>query len=338
LGVNIASIVQRSEIDIESLRGRVIAIDAYNAIYQFVSAIRQLDGRPLSDKDGRPTSHLIGLLHRNARLLLAGIRPVYVFDGIPNRMKAKTLEKRKELKMAAEAKYREALEKKDMEKAYSFAMQTTRLNEQIITESMRILELMGIPFLTAPEDGEAQASVMAARGDVWAIGSQDFDSLLFGAPRCVRNLTLSNRRKMPGRKAFREVSIEIMYLEETLRKLDITRDQLVDIAILVGTDFNEGVSGIGPKKALKLIKEKGAIEYTPFIEEIGPDNVKDVRSIFLKPKFIESYALRWRRPDRDGLINFLCREHEFTESNVLQAVESLASADIGSQESLDRWM
>ncbi len=337
MGVDISGIVERAEIDMDSLSGRRIAVDAYNAIYQFVSAIRQPDGRPLSDADGRPTSHLIGILHRNSRLLRAGIRPVYVFDGAPNRLKFETLDKRKEAKLRAEERYREAVEKKDMERAYSLAMQTTRLTDDIIAESARMLSLMGIPFLTAPEDGEAQASVMARRGDVWATASQDFDTMLFGSPRTVRNLTLSSRRRIPGKSGFSQVKLELVDMEHNLRRLGLRREQVVDLAILVGTDFNEGIKGIGPKKALKIIREKGRIEETGYAGSPGLEHLDAVRRIFLEPAFTEDYALEWRKPDAEGILDFLCTEHEFDRQNVMQAVDPLRSLNADSQQSLDRW-
>ncbi len=337
MGVDISGIVERAEIDMDSLSGRRIAVDAYNAIYQFVSAIRQPDGRPLSDADGRPTSHLIGILHRNSRLLRAGIRPVYVFDGAPNRLKFETLDKRKEAKLRAEERYREAVEKKDMERAYSLAMQTTRLTDDIIAESARMLSLMGIPFLTAPEDGEAQASVMARRGDVWATASQDFDTMLFGSPRTVRNLTLSSRRRIPGKSGFSQVKLELVDMEHNLRRLGLSREQVVDLAILVGTDFNEGIKGIGPKKALKIIREKGRIEETGYAGSPGLEHLDAVRRIFLEPAFTEDYALEWRKPDAEGILDFLCTEHEFDRQNVMQAVDPLRSLNADSQQSLDRW-
>ncbi len=337
MGVDISGIVERAEIDMDSLSGRRIAVDAYNTIYQFVSAIRQPDGRPLSDADGRPTSHLIGILHRNSRLLRAGIRPVYVFDGAPNRLKFETLDKRKEAKLRAEERYREAVEKKDMERAYSLAMQTTRLTDDIIAESARMLSLMGIPFLTAPEDGEAQASVMARRGDVWATASQDFDTMLFGSPRTVRNLTLSSRRRIPGKSGFSQVKLELVDMEHNLRRLGLSREQVVDLAILVGTDFNEGIKGIGPKKALKIIREKGRIEETGYAGSPGLEHLDAVRRIFLEPAFTEDYALEWRKPDAEGILDFLCTEHEFDRQNVMQAVDPLRSLNADSQQSLDRW-
>ena len=322
----------------ESLSGKRIAIDAYNAIYQFVSAIRQADGRPLSDTDGRPTSHLIGILHRNLRLLQAGIKPVYVFDGAPNRLKFATLQKRKEAKMRAEDRYREAIEKKDMERAYSLAMQTTRLTDEMIAESIRLLTLMGIPFLIAPEDGEAQASHMARQGNVWATASQDFDTLLFGSPRTVRNLTLSSRRRIPGKGGFSQVKLELVDLEYNLRKLGLSREQMIDMAILVGTDFNEGIMGIGPKKALKIMLENKSIENTKYVGLPGLEHLDAVRRIFIEPAFTDDYRLEWKRPDGDGIVDFLCTEHEFDKQGVEQAVASLNSIAADNQQSLDRWM
>ncbi|MBX8637092.1 MAG: flap endonuclease-1 [Thermoplasmata archaeon] len=338
MGVDISSIVERVEINMESLSGKRIAIDAYNAIYQFVSAIRQADGRPLSDTDGRPTSHLIGILHRNLRLLQAGIKPVYVFDGAPNRLKFATLQKRKEAKMRAEDRYREAIEKKDMERAYSLAMQTTRLTDEMIAESIRLLTLMGIPFLIAPEDGEAQASHMARQGNVWATASQDFDTLLFGSPRTVRNLTLSSRRRIPGKGGFSQVKLELVDLEYNLRKLGLSREQMIDMAILVGTDFNEGIMGIGPKKALKIMLENKSIENTKYVGLPGLEHLDAVRRIFIEPAFTDDYRLEWKRPDGDGIVDFLCTEHEFDKQGVEQAVASLNSIAADNQQSLDRWM
>jgi flap endonuclease-1 len=335
LGVDISGILKGTQIDFNDLSGKRIAVDAYNAIYQFLSAIRQPDGRPLSTSDGRPTSHLIGLLTRNIRLLNAGILPVYVFDGPPNEMKLRTLEERRKIKEEAEVKYREALERGDLEAARSYAMQTSRMTDTIVSESMKMLELMGIPHITAPEDGEAQASYMASSGHVWAVASQDYDSLLFGTPRLVRNLTVSGRRKLPGRKEYRDVEIVLYSLRENLESLGITREQLVDIAILVGNDFNEGIRGIGPKKGLALIKKAGRIEATQYFSQIGEDTVNSVRQIFLNPKYTESYELNWRKPRIEELIEFLI-DFEFSREHVISLISSLKSS-AHMQQSLDRW-
>lgn len=335
--MDISGILEKRSIKLEELSGTRVAVDAYNTIYQFVSAIRQPDGRPLSDSNGRPTSHLIGLLHRNTRLLGAGIRPFYVFDGMPSRLKAATLEKRKQVKIRAEEKYREAVEARDMTKAYSYAMQTTRLTDEMIHESMRLLEIMGIPHMTAPADGEGQASQLAQKGDVWAVASQDFDSLLYGTPRLVRNLNMSGRRKLPGRREYREVEIEMLELEPNLRRLGITREQLVDIAILVGTDFNEGVHGVGAKKGLAAVSREGRIEATQYADKLDHGHIDKVRRIFLEPDFSSDYVLEWKNPDEKALMEFLCDEHEFSRENVADALSSLKKAGVPAQQSLDRW-
>lgn len=337
MGVDISGILEKRAIKLEELRGTRVAVDAYNTIYQFVSAIRQPDGRPLSDSNGRPTSHLIGLLHRNTRLMGAGIRPFYVFDGMPSRLKAATLEKRKQVKIRAEEKYREAVESKNMEKAYSYAMQTTRLTDEMIHESMLLLDLMGIPHMTAPADGEGQASQMALRGDVWAVASQDFDSLLYGAPRLVRNLNISGRRKLPGRREYKDVDIEMLELEPNLRRLGITREQLVDIAILVGTDFNEGVHGVGAKKGLAAVSRDGKIESTQYAEKLDMSHVGKVRGVFLEPEFSQDYTLEWKSPDEPAIQEFLCEEHEFSRENVSDALAFLKKAGVPAQQSLDKW-
>lgn len=335
MGVDISAILEGRSIELEELSGKRVAIDAYNTVYQFLSAIRQPDGRPLSTRDGRPTSHLIGLLTRNIRLLNAGIMPVYVFDGAPNPLKAKTLGERRRVKERAEEKYREALERGDLEAARSYAMQTSRMTDTIVSESMKLLELMGIPYITAPEDGEAQASAMASTGVVWATGSQDYDSFLFGSPRLVRNLTVSGRRKVQGRREWKEVEISLFSLRENLERLGITREQLVDLAILVGNDFNEGIKGIGPKKGLALIRKQGRIESTPYFAEIGEETVTAVREIFLHPKYTSEYTLEWHRPEADGLVEFLCGGYEFSREHVLSLLSSLKQDY--SQQSLDRW-
>jgi len=337
LGVNIAPILERQKIDIGYLAGKRIAVDAYNTIYQFLSAIREQDGRPLSDRKGRPTSHLIGILYRNSTLLSEGVKPAYVFDGIPSSLKAKTLMKRSEIKRTAEQKYREAIEAGDTERAHTYAMQTSRLTEEMIIESRKLLELMGIPHLTAPEEGEAQASVMAAKGDVWAVASQDYDSLLFGAPRLVRNITISGRRKVPGKRAYSSVDVEIIELRENLARLKISREQLIDIGILVGTDFNEGVRGIGPKKALSAILKYGNLEGVPLHVEMDYQEVRSIREIFSQPRFTEEYRLEWKAPDIEGILKLLCEEHDFSKERVMSALAKLNSYTAYSQNSLDGW-
>ena len=261
MGVNLSGIVPAENISLEDLQGKIVAIDAYNAIYQFLSTIRGPDGTPLKDAMGRVTSHLTGLLYRNINLLEADIRPVYVFDGVPHELKSQTLAERSERRTKAHNEWREAVSEGDIERARCKATQSSRMTNEIAESSRILLTYLGIPVVQAPEEGEAQAAHMASIGDAWAASSQDYDSFLFGAPRLVRNLNISGRRKLPGSKEYRDISIELIELPKVLEANGLqTREQLIDLAILIGTDYNPGIRGIGPKKGLKLIQQHGDLQ------------------------------------------------------------------------------
>ena len=206
----------------------------------------------------------------------ARIRPVYIFDGTPHTLKNLTLQKRKDRKIKAEIEWKNAIEEGDLDRAKSMAQQTSRITEEIANQSKELLDMLGIPYIQAPSEGEAQACYMVKKGDAYAVGSQDFDCLLVGAPILIRNLTSSNRRKLPGKKAYTKVYPELIRLEYNLKLLNISQKQLVDMAILIGTDFNTGVKGLGPKKSLDLIKNVGNIENA--VAKIGAPTNKQSKS------------------------------------------------------------
>jgi len=331
MGVDIGSLFRKEKISFNDLHDRVVVIDAYNVLYQFLASIRQRDGTPLKDSKGRVTSHLSGLFHRTANIVEARIRPVYVFDGAPHPLKAKTLERRKERKEKAEKEWKEALEKGDIEKAKTKAQQTSRVTDDIVKQSKELLGILGIPYVQAPSEGEAQASYMVKKGDAYAVGSQDFDCLLIGSPVLVRNLTSSSRRKLPGKKAYAKVCPKQIRLEPNLKSLGISHKQLVDMAILIGTDFNDGVKGMGPKRSLKLIKKTGNIENA--VATIGGENaptfdeIRKVRKIFLEPKVTDDYSLSWSVPDNEKLIGMLCDEYQFTSERVEPVLEKFSNIE-----------
>lgn len=342
MGVNLRSIIKAKEITLVDLKGKAISIDAYNALYQFLAIIRQPDGTPLKDNQGRVTSHLSGLLYRTVNLVENSIKPVYVFDGKPPELKAIEIERRKAVKEEAVKKYEEALARGDFEAARMYAQATSVLTENMVNQAKRLLDLMGIPYVQAPSEGEAQAAYMAKKGDVFACGSQDYDSLLFGAPRLVRNISITGRRKLPRKNVYIEVKPELIALDEVLSDLNISREQLIDIAILVGTDYNpEGIKGIGPKKALTLIKQYGSLENA--LKHIPgasfPVDPAEIKKIFLKPQVTDNYEVKWRQPDIEGVVNFLCGEHDFSESRVRKAMEKLDKAmkETKTRTSLDMW-
>lgn len=346
MGVNLSDIVPVEQKELTDLSGQTLAIDAYNAIYQFLSIIRGPDGTPLKDDRGRVTSHLTGLLYRNINLIEAGIRPAYVFDGHPHVMKAQTLAERSERRSKAHEDWKEAVSEGDIEKARTKATQSSRISNDIVGTSRILLTYLGIPVVQAPEEGEAQAAYMASRGDVWAASSQDFDSLLFGAPRLVRNLNITGRRKMPGGKEYRDIHIEVVELEKVLQANGLRdREQLIDLCILMGTDYNRGIRGIGPKKGLKLIKEHGTLDRAlQAINSTIPD-VEVVREIFQRVEHIDEYKLEWKPPQRDKIVEFMCGDHGFTEARVNAALDRLEKrkpvkkpeAMPKSQSSLDMW-
>src|SRR5260370_19905552 len=214
-----------------------------------------------------------------------------------------------------------------------------RVTGSLLDDAKRLLTLMGIPWLEALEDAEAQASYMAARGDVWAVGSKDYDCLLYGAPVLARYLTLTGREWLPAQRRSRLLTPELIKLSENLALLDISREQLVDLAILIGTDFNQGVRGIGPKKALKLVHQYGSIEQIPgeFRSKLKED-LHSVRQIFLKPRSLEKYTLRMSPPDRDGLVEFLSGERGFNRERVERLAERLTRTKENVDAGLGQWL
>ena len=331
MGVDLGDLFQKEKCAFHDFRDRAIVIDAHNVLHQFLSIIRQRDGTPLKDAQGRITSHLSGLLYRTANLIEAKIRPVYVFDGTPHPLKQRVIEQRKQRRIQAEKEWKEALEKGDLEKAKTKAQQTSRVTEEIIQQSTELLEALGIPFVQAPSEGEAQASYMVKKGDAYAVGSQDFDSLLFGSPILIRNLTSSDRRKLPGKKAYVKVHPEKIRLKPGLKSLGILQKQLVDIAILVGTDFNEGIRGYGPKKSLNLIKKTGNVENA--LATIGGseaptfEEIKEIRSIFLHPMGTDEYDLHWDTPDTEAVLKILCDRHQFSKERIEPVLQKFSAIE-----------
>jgi len=326
LGVNLRDLVPKTTVDLTSLSGKSIAIDAYNALYQFLAIIRQPDGTPLKDRTGRVTSHLSGLLYRTSNLVEMGIKVVYVFDGVPPTLKEVEIKRRARVKEEALVKYEKALQEGKVEEARMYAQMTSRLKDYMADDAKRLLKLLGIPWVQAPSEGEAQAAHLAKKHDADFCASQDYDSLLFGAPQLIRNVTISGRRKLPKKNVYVEVVPEVVELGKVLGELGITHEQLVDVGILVGTDFNpEGVRGIGPKTALQLIKEHGSLEKAlPVLKGAEfPVEPQRIRNIFLHPEVTDNYPLVWREPDVDGVVEFMCGERDFDEERVRRALDKM---------------
>lgn len=331
VGVNLGDLVVSQEVTIDDLEGQRVAIDAYNALYQFLATIRGADGTPLRDDKGRVTSHLSGLFQRTANLVEAGVRPVYVFDGEPSQLKRATIEERRRIKEKAKQDYEAALEAGDLETARSKAQQTSTLDKTMVGQAKELLDAVGVPWLDAPSEGEAQAAHMTRQGLVDAVASQDFDSLLFGAAVVYRNLSVGGRRKLPGRQAWVDVAPVRIDLRATLDELGLNRAQLVDVAILMGTDYNPGVKGVGPKTAIKMIttegdlegvlarsqkEEKGAMWKRVREGHEGLEPADQIRSLFMDPDVAETDEPSWGRVDPEAVRALLVDEFRFNRQRV----------------------
>lgn len=335
----LGEILEKKEISFQEARGKV-AVDAFNTLYQFISTIRQKDGTLLMDSQGRITSHLSGLFYRTCNLIEKGIKPIYVFDGTPSLLKKGTIEEREEKKQKAEEELKKAVEEGRIEELKSIAQRTARLGKEQIIEAKKLLELMGIPFIQAKSEGEAQCSQMAASGIVSAACSQDFDCMLFGAPRLIRNLTIAGRRKLPKRDLYIDILPEEYLLQENLEKLGINRRKLIWIGILVGTDFNKGIHGIGPKKALKLVKEHN--EFNQIEKSIKQEinGFEEIEELFLNPNVREVALeeIQFKPVQREKLIEFMCEERDFSKERIESALEKAFKEQInGEQSSLEKW-
>lgn len=335
------------DISFNELKGKKIAIDAYNAIYQFLAAIRQPDGTPLMDSKGRPTSHLSGVFYRTINIVESGIIPIYVFDGKPPEEKSAELHHRLEIKKEAMEKYEQARKEGETKSMRKYAQMTSKLTKTIAEESKELLQAMGIPVLQAPSEGEAEAAYLTHKGYTWASASQDYDSLLFGADRLIRNLTLSGKRKLPNKDAYVDISPQFIEFITLTKKLEISRDQLIDIGILVGTDYNpDGVKGIGAKTALKIIKKYGNIE-NAIGKELDEKDIffdyKQIRKLFLEPKVSEPDSpISLENPDENHIKEILVEEHDFNEERVINALFRLnkglkISKNMERQTGLDKW-
>ena len=339
MGLNLKDLVVREKTTLEAFSTKIIAIDAYNAIYQFLASIRGPDGLQLSDSEGRITSHLSGLLYRNVNFLSLGIKPVYVFDGKPPSLKTAEIERRKQIKKDATVKYEKAIAEGNMEDARKYAQQTTSMKDGMVKESKQFLTYFGIPFIDAPSEGEATAAHLTNTGQAYASASQDFDSVLCGAKRLVRNFTNSGRRKIPNRNTYIDVVPEIIETQKTLDALGLTHEELIDVGILIGTDFNpNGFDRIGPKTALKMIKLHSRLEDIPQIQEqLQEIEFEQIRKIFLEPKVTEVDEITFNEVDYEGITNYLVKERSFSEDRIQATLNRLKKALEKKSQNLDKW-
>ena len=340
MGFDLSPLLVRRQIALDDLRGRSLAVDANNLLYQFLALIRMRDGRSFTDTHGNVTSHLLGLLMRTTRLMGDyHIRPVFIFDGKPPDLKMKTLKARREYRDRARREWEDAVKRRDYSAAWKKAVRMDSLNKSMQDDAKTLLTLLGIPYVQAPEEGEAQAAYLARKGDVWAANSRDYDSVLFGAPRLVRYVTISGQEFLPSKGTSRPLIPELIELEQLLKSLEVSREQLVDLAILVGTDFNQGIKGVGPKTALRLIKRYGTLEDLPpeYPGQLPPET-QQIRDLFLNPPVINDYDIKFKGLNEDSLKQFLCAERGFSSDRVDLAIRRMREFYSQERSSLTSWL
>ncbi|MAF50881.1 MAG: flap endonuclease-1 [Nanoarchaeota archaeon] len=326
MGVKLPGILPVQTINWDDLKGKKIAVDASNVLYQFLSSIRQRDGTPLMDSEGNVTSHLSGLFYRNANLISRGIKLCYIFDGKPPSLKYETQKKRREGKEKAYEKYETAKEEDNVEDMGRYSKQSTYLDSEMVSESKELLKAMGMPVIQSPSESDAQGSFMVEKKDLYAFASSDADCLLHGCTRVIPNLTLSQTRKL-SRGGYVYIQPQMIELKDVLKHLDINRDQLIALGILVGTDYNpKGVFRIGPKKALDLVKNFK--KFDKMFEQVETDfNWKKIYAIFKSMPVMREYQLKWNKVDEDKVKEILVERHEFGEERVENTLKKLRKED-----------
>ncbi|MBN1502671.1 flap endonuclease-1 [Candidatus Woesearchaeota archaeon] len=328
MGTKLSSILTVHEISLNSLANKNLVIDAFNNLYQYLTTIRQQDGTPLMDSKGRITSHLSGLFFRTIYLIKIGLKLAFVFDGKPPELKSEERERRADIKREAEKKYQLAVQREDIDLMRKYASRTSKLTPEMVEEAKELIRALGLPIVQAPSEAEAQASYMVKKGDFYGLISQDTDGLLFGSTRLIKNLTISQRRKVRDTLGYTNIGPEEIVLSENLNKLGIDLDQLIVLGMLCGTDFNiGGIKGIGPKKGLKLVKTYGK-DFDKLFKESDWNKFFEpswdtVFNLIKNMPVTDNYELKWRNIDHKRVAEIMVRKHNFADERIENTLSDL---------------
>lgn len=335
MGVKLSDISEYKAVTFDHFKNKIVGIDFSNMVYQFLSSIRGPDGSSLTDEKGNVTSHLVGINARIPRLLEYGIKPVFIFDGKPPLLKTKEQETRRERKKQAESKLKKAREDEDTESVLKYSKQVVKVTDEIIKSSKELLIGMGLPIVQSPCEADAQGAYLCKEGKIYCVASSDFDNLLFGSPRMVSNLTLSEKRRSPSGDYVKN-EFKLYDLKKTLAGIGLTQDQLIYLGMLVGTDYNPGgVHGIGPKKAIKLVKEKKVPE--EIFKEVDFE-WKPIYDTFKNMEVEKKFDLTFGEVDPSKLKKLLIDQHSFSEERVEKLIITLEeNKKKNAQTSLGNW-
>jgi flap endonuclease-1 len=340
MGVKFKEIIVRSEFDLKRLRGSIIAIDGPNLLMNLLNFAFQNNksnsnfynqSNLIIDRTQRVISHLYGLLYRINFLYSKDLLPLICFDGKVSPLKrVETKDYLNDIRYARK-QYQKAIEKNDKKKAKAIALSKEYLWPNVILEAKRTLSAFGVPFIDSPASAESQCAYLVREKFADYSNSQDYDSLLFGCPKVIQNLSKSMRRKVHGKWRYIKIVPSVISLEDNLNTLEVSLFQLIDIAILIGTDYNDGVKGIGPKTALKFVKKYENLETIIRSEKknfkfthLTPELIQEVRKIFLFPDVIETFDnLLWNFPNQNRIMYLFCEDHHLNPERVGKFTEKL---------------
>ena len=328
MGLQFKEMVESREISFSDLNNKVLAIDSFNMLYQFLSSIRARDGTPLTDQSGNITSHLVGLFSRTTNLMQKNLKLVFVFDGAPPKLKQEERKRRREIKKEAMNEYEVAKERQDIQEMKKYASRTSVLTKEMIDEAKELITSLGLPVIQAPSEGEAQVARIVTNQHANFGVSQDYDTLLYGIPKLVRNLSIAGKRKKAGKLGYDTVKPELIQTTEVLNKLGIDNDQLIVMAMLAGTDYNKGgIKGIGPKNALKLEKQYGKDFDLLFKSVKWGDSYdldwSDIYYTIKKMRVTDDYSIKFDRYNKEELMTLLCDKHDFSQERIKSSLEKI---------------
>ncbi len=328
MGLPLRDLVHPKQLTVNDLSGKVLAVDTFNLLYQFLATIRGPDGTPLTNPHGAVTSHLVGIFSRTTTLLQKQIKLVFVFDGKPPLLKTKERDRRRLVKEQAQEAYEVAKEREDLSAMKKYAARTTILTSQMIEDAKELITALGLPIVQAPSEGEAQVAHMVKTGAVEMGVSQDYDALLYGIPRLVRNLSLTGKRKKAGIQGYDKIEPELLQIADVLNNLGIDQDQLIVLAILIGTDYNRsGIKGIGPKTALKLVKQYGK-SFDALFTEVHWDEQYDfswqlIYECFKTMPVTDEHHITFKRLDAKKVMQVLCDKHDFSRERTQLVLDKI---------------
>jgi flap endonuclease-1 len=335
MGIKLHKLIEKKAIEISELEGKIIAVDAPNIIYgllKFVYKNNQYDeNNVMTDRTGRPFSHLYGLLFRVKFYYTKRIFPIFCFDGRDSELKRRITKDLLNDFLFTDKRYQDAIKRGDTGLAKRIALSKEYFWPNILRESKQLLGVMGVPYIESPAAAEAQCAQLVKDRIAHYSNSQDFDSLLFGCPNIVQNLSKSLRRKEKGRWTYQKIKPQVINLQKNMQKLNLDQFQLVDLAFLIGTDYFSGIKGIGPKNALELIKRHTTIEEIKYrqgskydFSKLTTNIINRVRKIFLMPEVLTIQEnLYWNPPNKDAIFNLMCKEHNLNPNTVQNNLKKL---------------